>query len=164
MSRLLFALAVVVALVSISTAEEKPAAAPAPTTAPVVVPAPLTSSYVPTTTSTRRGLFGRLRGRSASNVMSAMPVSTGTVITTPAPTTTVPAPMPAVTPKPTSGAAVTGNPVVVAGGTTTPSKVVPAGMMTPGTPVVAATDMTVAQATATTAKRMGLIARLRARR
>jgi len=158
MSRIMFALAVVVAFASTSTAEDKPAAAPAP--APVVVAAPLTSTYVPTTTSTRRGLFGRLRGRNVSTVMSATPAMSGTIITAPAPATTVPATMPSTTaPKTTGGAAVTGNPVVVAGGTTTPGKVVPAGMMTPGTPVV-----TSEMVSTTTAKRMGLFARLRARR
>ncbi len=162
MSRFIFALAIGIAFVTTTTAEDKPAVAPAPTTAPVVVSAPLMSTYTPTTTSTRRGLFGRLRGRSAGTVMNAMPVSTGTIVNTPAPATAVPAPMPTPAPK-TTGAAVGGNPVVAAGGTTTPNTVVPAGMMTPGTPVTTTSAM-MAPVSTSTAKRMGVIARLRARR
>jgi len=173
MSRFLFALAVGVAFASTSTVDAQAPTTPATPAVPVVTSAPLMSSYSPVTSSTRRGLFGRLRGRSASTVMSATPAMSGTIITTPtaAPATAVPAPMP----KATGGAAVTGNPVVVAGGSTaTPSKVVPAGgtTTTPSVvvPAAAATAaMTTAPAMATapmpsTAKRMGLVARLRARR
>jgi hypothetical protein len=87
------------------------------------------------------------------------PVTTGTVVT---PTTGVPTPMPTVSPKGTSGAAVGGNPVVTAGGTNmTPSGVVTAsGVMTsPRTMVVttSGTNMT----PVTTSYRVGLFGRLR---
>lgn len=154
MSRFLFALAVGVAFASTSTAEDKPAAtAPAPT--PAVTTAPVVTYSTGTTSTVRRGLFGRLRNRGTTSMYT--PVTTGTVVT---PATGVPTPMPNVTPK-TTGGAVGGNPVVVAGGTVKPGTVVPAsGTMVQGN-VVTASTMTAAP---TTTKRMGLFARLRARR
>mgnify|MGYP000089840176 CR=1 FL=1 len=152
MSRFLFALAVGVAFASTSTAEDKPAAtAPSPT--PVVTAAPVMTYSTGTTSTARRGLFGRLRNRNASTVMSS-PVTSGTIVT---PAAGVPTPMPAITPKTTGGAGVVGNPVVVAGGTVVPAS----GTMVPGTTVVPASAMTSAP---TTTKRMGVFARLRARR
>lgn len=159
MKRYLFALAVGMVFTAFGTAEDKPVTA-APAQTPVVTATPatvVTSGY--STSSTRRGLLGRLRGKNSGTVMTA-PVTTAT----PVPSTTVPAPMP--TPK--TGASTTpSNPVVVAGGTDTkPTKVVPASGTSTTPAVVVGTPVTtmVDPMMTTTAKRMGVVARLRARR
>jgi hypothetical protein len=180
------------------------------TTAPPVVlgsTMPMTTSYAAPAPA-RRGLFGRLRGRTSAPVMTSpvysAPLTGGTVITTPtgAPSGAVPMPMPSgTTPPPGGGSSVvvpgatpgvTGTPIILAGGTTggtvvpaggvmtASGVVVPAGgVMTPGGTVIPAgavvttggmivpssgSMMVMESATTTVPRRMGLIARLRARR
>jgi hypothetical protein len=150
MNRFLYAATVGFLFTATATAD------PPVTTTPTVVgaPAPVVGSTVPTPTvvntlttpSRRMGLFARLRARN-TNPMMTTSAAYGTGATT-VPATTVPAPMPAVTTPPpgsTSNAtpAITGAPVVAAGGTMTPTE-----MMT----------------NTNTSRRMGLLARLRMRR
>jgi hypothetical protein len=122
--RSLFAVAVA-GLFAADAAAQSPAPVVAAPATPVVVPGPVMSTMPAPTTTARRGLFGRLRGgRTTSMSMSApatMPYP-GTVITTPGtgttlPGTVVPAPMPMPAGSGSSAVpAVTGNPVVMAGG------------------------------------------------
>jgi hypothetical protein len=154
------------------------------TTGPVITgtsPAPvITTAPAPTP---RRGLFGRLRSRSTSSpVMTNAPLTTGTTTITPGvitPGTIVPTPMPPIT-RPNGGTSVivpegtgavvptggiTGNGTVIpAGGIiTADGRIIPAGstIMPDGTITAMPAMM---PTTTTTTTRMGLLARLRARR
>ncbi len=204
MTRFLFA-AAVGAIFALPAAADDPApvtTAPAPTP---VVTGPTYPAYPTTgvitnssTTSTRRvGLLGRLRGRTTSGTVMSAPVGygTGTVITTPgtiapsiAPGTVVPNPMPRAGGTSMVVPAITGVPIVMAGGSvingtvvsaggrmtssgvvipaggivTTDGTVIPAGSMMPGT--VMTSNGTMMTTNTVTTQRMGLIARLRMRR
>jgi hypothetical protein len=168
--RLLFASAVA-CLFAVNALAADP---PVTTTAPPVTTGPVTSPVIGTsvpapvmttsrTTSTRRGLFGRLRNRSSAPVYSTSPLTTGTTVISPAPVVTpgtvVPTPMPTPSPMPSPGTTgINGG----ASGVVTTSGITPDGvMMSSGTtaPMVMAPTTT-----QTSPRRMGLIARLRARR
>lgn len=160
MKRFLFTVAVACLSAAAVPAADPPATTtqPVPTTGPVIT---TTTPTVVTTTGTtqprRMGLIARLRNRMGTSTPS---YSAGPVMTAPA--TVVPMPQPS----PGPGTAVpTPMPSPGTTGSTTPSGVVTAGgvattngvMMSGGT----VTTMTV---TEMPARRMGLIARLRARR
>ena len=196
MTRFLFAAAIAALFAVPVTADDPPVTAPAPTVVTQAqmltlpqLPAPTvtttTQSYVPV----RRGLFARLRARNYSSTMTnTLPytptgpvIGTGTAPVISTPGANVPLQMPPVTTPPRSGAtatpAVTGNPVVVTGGTpngtvvnsggviTTPGGVVPAGgvVMSDGTIMTTSGTMMTSTTTQST-QRMGILARLRARR
>lgn len=99
MKRFLFAVAVVALSAAVSLAEDAPATAPTTPAPGTIVTPGTTYSYGPTTTSTRRGLFSRLRNRNTSNYSS---YSTGPVMAVP---TTGATPMPPVVapPRPMPG-------------------------------------------------------------
>jgi hypothetical protein len=186
-------------------AEGQPTTAPAPTAVqaqPIVVGStmPMATTYT-STAPARRGLFGRLRGRSATTMMSApvysSPVTGGTIIApgTISPGTGVPMPMPT-TIRPGGGTSmimpgVTGNPIIVAGGTTSGGVIPAGGIVTSSGVVIPAGGITTSEGTvipagsiitsdgmivsgngmptqtmmtSTTPHRMGLIGRMRARR
>jgi hypothetical protein len=162
--------------------------------APVVTATmPSVGTYSYSGTSTRRmGLFSRLRNRSGSSTMMAAPMMPATTVTMPstvtAPSTgaSVPSPMPSTSAAP----AVTGQPVVVGGTTVMPdgTMVMPAGgrmtrngRVIPASGVITSNGMVqtvqgmqapcancdgqmVTTTMTTSSQRMGLIARLRARR
>ncbi len=185
MNRFLFALTMGCVFAASIDAQQPAPATAAP--APAAVPAPVVIGGAGVTPSVmapnysapaRRGLFGRLRSRGMTAPITATSSYTGGVITTPSTVSPPPAQMPTVTPSPmprgTSAApGVTGQPVVVAGatmvdGTGTPvvvaGGVVPAnGAVMPAAAMTTST-MTTAQVVNTAPRRMGLIARLRARR
>lgn len=159
MKRFIFAVAAVALVASAGSAQETPPASPPVTAAPVVIGSagPVVEATPVTTAPARRGLFGRLRGRSSTT--TAMPVTSGTVVTpgtviTPAtPTAPVPMPMPMPGTKGTMVTPTAPNGVVVAGGT-----------VTSGTGDVLMPAMATATATTTAMPaRRGLFGRLRNR-
>jgi hypothetical protein len=178
MKRIILALFAGFGLVAVpASADEKAPATAATTATPIVV----TESATPA----RRGILARLRDRRATTTMTPATVVTPST-TTPVPTTpptTVPTPLPTV--KPVSGTTTTTNGVVTAGYTSAPTRTGlfsrlrnrgTAGTMTTTTPaplpmpmsaVVPASGtvtMEPMMTEATTTTRMGLFARLRARR
>jgi hypothetical protein len=156
--KFLFAVALgLLATLPASADEPKPIATPVPAPTVIGTTTPSSAIYSSDSSTTRRGLLARLRGRTTRGtaMTTTVPTTTGTVITTPGTGTSVPTPMPPVsTPKPngttTGTPAVAGNPVVVASGTTTD------GMM--------ATTATMSSSSRMSTGRTGLLARLRARR
>jgi hypothetical protein len=207
--KFLFAVAAGFLFTAMAWADDPPVTttAPAPTAVvgqPIIVGStvPMTTPYT-TTAPARRGLFGRLRARNTGTVMSApvysAPMTGGTIITTPSgvpsgvpmpmPTTTRPGGTSMIIPGGTTG--LTGNPIIVAGGTsngavipaggivTASGVVIPAGGITTsnGTVIPAGSITTTdgmiisgngmtmpTMMTSTAPQRMGLIARMRARR
>jgi hypothetical protein len=137
MTRYLLATALVALVCSVGTADDKPAVAPT-TAAPVMIASPGTPvveyGQYP---STRRGLFGRVRGRNAVTYptapMSPVPIIPGgpgtsaPTFTTPMPALVTPQPMPMPIPGARTSGMVPPTPpdgIVLAGGTVPASDVV----------------------------------------
>ena len=190
MNRMILALAMGSGLALYAAA---PAAAdepkPATTSTPLVVSG--TTDVISTAPAARRGLFGRLRDRRTGTAMTTTSVPTTGTIVTPTTTTpgiTLPTPVPMPMTKPTivipASATTTEVPMVTTAAYTTPArsglfsrtrastKVTPVAVTAPmsmplNAVVPASGTVTMASpmmdATTTTA-RMGLIARMRARR
>lgn len=123
MKRILFAAALAALFAGTASADDKPAAPATP--APVVTAAPVEMAPA---TSTRRGLFSRLRDRRSGSTMTAPTMATPTVT---APAMPMPGTTPAPTPVPTPMPGKTTGSVTPAGGTAMTGDVVTASYSEP---------------------------------
>lgn len=157
MKQFLFAAALVALFASVGTAEDAPVVvvgAPVTAASPVMTGTRMVESAP--TQSTRRGLFGRMRGRNTTPT----PMTAPAMMTAPTMTPSMPMPMPVAR---ASGAAVMPMPMPPSGVTVASGTVIDTNVVTVGyTEVMPATYTEPAMTTQPTTRR-GLFGRLRNR-